>query len=310
MNEPKVSIIIPVYNTAEYVRQAVESITEQTLREIEIIVVNDGSTDGSLQILEELAAQDTRIQVYSQENKGQSVARNNGVQHATGQYLYFMDSDDLLDPDALELCYKKCEEQELDFVLFDADILNKESSLAMGLNYKRYDQTDDKQVYNGHELLHLLVMKHAFSPSPCLSFIRTNYFKSSQLSFYPDIIHEDQLFTCLLYLKAKRVMSIHQSFFKRRFREDSTMTRKFAWRNMQGYLTVSDELLAYAKANQDVRPVINLFLKQMLDAAVWQAHVLPFKKRIRLFCKSASKYKQYVSKRTLAVLLFKSFVIK
>jgi glycosyltransferase involved in cell wall biosynthesis len=310
MSEPKVSIIIPVYNTAEYVRQAVESITEQTLREIEIIVVNDGSTDGSLQILEELAAQDTRIQVYSQENKGQSVARNNGVQHATGQYLYFMDSDDLLDADALELCYKKCEELKLDFVFFDAEILNKDSALAMELNYKRYDQTDDKQVYDGQELLRLLVMKHAFSPSPCLSFIRTSYFKNARLSFYPNIIHEDQLFTCLLYLKAKRVMSIHQSFFKRRFRAGSTMTRKFAWKNMQGYLTVSDELLNYAKANQEVRPVIDLFLKQMLDAAVWQAHVLPFRQRIRLFRKSASKYKQYVSKRTLALLLFKSFAPK
>ena len=79
---------------------------------------------------------------------------------------------------------------------------------------------------------------------------------------------------------------------------------------MQGYLTVSDELLTYAKANQEIRPVIDLFLKQMLDAAVWQANVLPFRQRIQVFCKSASKYKQYVSKRTLAVLLFKSFALK
>ena len=93
---PKVSVIIPVYNTEKYVRQAVESIRQQTLKDIEIIIVNDGSTDGSMTILEELAAQDERIKLFSQENQGLSVTRNVGLSHSTGEYVYFMDSDDLL----------------------------------------------------------------------------------------------------------------------------------------------------------------------------------------------------------------------
>src|SRR5574344_575286 len=107
---PKVSVIIPVYNTEKYVRQAVESIRRQTLKDIELIIVNDGSTDGSMTILEELAAQDERIKLFSQENQGLSVTRNIGLSHSTGEYVYFMDSDDLLVSDTLLKCYVKCKE--------------------------------------------------------------------------------------------------------------------------------------------------------------------------------------------------------
>ena len=103
--EIKVSVVIPVYNTEKYVREAVESIMNQTLRELEIIIINDGSTDNSLQVVEELAAADSRIQVYSQTNQGGSVARNAGIARAYGKYIYFMDSDDLLEKETIDLCY-------------------------------------------------------------------------------------------------------------------------------------------------------------------------------------------------------------
>ena len=119
--EIKVSVVIPVYNTEKYVREAVESIMNQTLRKLEIIIINDGSTDNSLQVAEELAAADSRIQVYSQTNRGLSMARNAGITHAHGRYIYFMDSDDLLEKDAMELCYSKCEEKELDKIVMVGD---------------------------------------------------------------------------------------------------------------------------------------------------------------------------------------------
>ena len=119
--EIKVSVVIPVYNTEKYVREAVESIMNQTVRELEIIIINDGSTDNSLQVVEELAAADSRIQVYSQTNQGLSMARNAGITHAHGRYIYFMDSDDLLEKDAMELCYNKCEEKELDKIVMVGD---------------------------------------------------------------------------------------------------------------------------------------------------------------------------------------------
>ncbi len=305
---PKVSVIIPVYNTEKYVRQAVESICRQTLKDLEIIIVNDGSTDGSMTILEELAAQDERIKLFSQENQGQSAARNFATEKAKGKYIYFMDSDDFLEKDALQLCFEKAESNNLDFVLFDAEILNPQDTTAIDITYQRTQIMDEESIYTGSELLNLFIRKYIFTPSPCLSFINTTFFRQKNLSFYPGIIHEDQLFTCKLYLNANKVMCIAKPFFKRRFRSDSTMTNRFAWKNMRGYLTVTAELLQYASKHPEYKKLIDLFLSQMLDAAVWQAHVLPLNQRIRLFFLCVKDYKKYVTNKTLLTLLLKSVV--
>ena len=301
---PKVSVIIPVYNTEKYVRQAVESICRQTLKDLEIIIVNDGSTDGSMTILEELAAQDERIKLFSQENQGQSAARNFATEKAKGKYIYFMDSDDFLEKDALQLCFEKAVNKNLDFVLFDAEILNPQDTTAIDLTYKRTQILNKEYIYTGNELLNTFIREHIFTPSPCLSFINTAFLRQQNLSFYPGIIHEDQLFTCKLYLNANKVMCIAKPFFKRRFRSDSTMTNRFAWKNMRGYLTVTAELLQYASKHPEYKKLIDLFLSQMLDASVWQAHVLPLKEKIKLLPRIA-KHHQYIRLRTWLVLMLK-----
>lgn len=310
-NPVKVSVIIPIYNTEEYVKEAIDSVREQTLSEIEIIAMNDGSTDGSLEVIEQLAEEDSRIHVYSQKNQGQSVARNNAIKLATGRYIYFMDSDDVIAPQTLEACYKKCEENKLDFVFFDAEILNKESKLAMAMTYNRSGSVGETEMHAGTVMLQKQLTAKNYTPSPCLNLIRTDFFKEQKLNFYPGIIHEDELFSAMLYLQAKRVMYIRQSFFKRRFREASTMTRRFSWRNMNGYLTVSNELLYFKKqkADKEQTAIIDLLLGQMLDAAVWNAHALPVQQRLDLFrlC-LRNRYRRYVSSRTMASMLAKSFV--
>ena len=202
---PKVSVIIPVYNTEKYVRQAVESIRRQTLKDIEIIIVNDGSTDGSMTILEELTAQDERIKLFSQENQGLSVTRNVGLSHSTGEYVYFMDSDDLLVSDTLLKCYVKCKEENLDFVFFDAESFNDEGTLPEGVfDYKRTDKLEDK-VYNGAEIFKIELDRFEFKSSVCLNIIKREFLISHNLMFKPGILHEDQLFTVMLYLNASKV---------------------------------------------------------------------------------------------------------
>ncbi|MDY6407580.1 MAG: glycosyltransferase, partial [Pseudomonadota bacterium] len=100
---PEVSVIVPIYKTEKYLRRCLDSICAQTFRDIEIICINDGSPDNSLSILDEYAIRDTRIQIINQENKGQSAARNIGLDKAQGTYIYFVDSDDMLHPQALEV---------------------------------------------------------------------------------------------------------------------------------------------------------------------------------------------------------------
>lgn len=308
MLSPKVSIIIPVFNTELYVKEAVESIMNQTLKDIEIIIINDGSTDNSLQVIKNIALQDSRIKVYSQKNQGPSISRNLGLSFASGKYLYFMDSDDYLESKALEVCYNICEKENLDFVFFDAAILNKDNPMARSLNYQRKIHIDSNKIYKGTEILNILLDKKGYSSSVCLSFIKTQYLKDKNLTFYPHIIHEDQLFTSLLYLQAEQVMCIPEDFFKRRFRENSIMTRQFSKKNMEGYFVITKELVNYTATHPNVRFIVDKYLRKMLDAAVWEAHVLPFFERIGVAWQCMVKYRKYVSSRTVLVLLFKSYI--
>ena len=117
----KVSVIIPVYNVEPYLKQCMDSVVGQTLKDIEIICVDDGSTDGSLDILREYAAEDNRIQIIEQKNAGAGAARNNGMRHATGKYLSFLDSDDFFEPRMLEKAYDLPEKDQADFVAYKSD---------------------------------------------------------------------------------------------------------------------------------------------------------------------------------------------
>lgn len=121
---PVVSIIMPVYNTEKYLRQALDSLVEQSLPNIEIIVVDDGSTDNSLQILREYEAKDSRVRVFTQKNKYAGVARNKGLKYAAGEYVIFLDSDDYFDRELVEKAYYAARvneaEIDVDVVMFGA----------------------------------------------------------------------------------------------------------------------------------------------------------------------------------------------
>lgn len=310
MANPKVSIIIPVYNTEEFVEEAVRSIMNQTLRDIEIIIINDGSTDNSLSIIERLANEDNRILIHSQNNQGLSITRNNGMGFANGKYLYFMDSDDYLEPEALETCFLKSEENTLDFVFFDADILNKNSNYNINLNYQRKDCTNPNTIYNGIQIFTILIESSKYTPSACLNFIKLDFLKKIKLQFLPNIIHEDQLFSTLLYLHANRVMCIHKDFFKRRLRDDSIMTRKFSSRNMDSYFTITDRLLIYASNHQNTQKIIDKYLSKMLNAAVWLSYKMPLNERLYIAKRCMSDYRKYVPLKTIGILILKSFLKK
>ena len=113
---PKVSVIVPVYNVEKYLRQCLDSLVNQTLTDIEIICINDGSTDGSLAILEDYASKDKRIRLISQENQGQGVARNRGIELSTGEYLGFVDPDDWIELNMYEEMYSKAKSYDSDIV--------------------------------------------------------------------------------------------------------------------------------------------------------------------------------------------------
>ncbi len=129
MDRPRVSVIVPVYNAQSHLRQCLDSITGQTLREIEIFCVDDGSTDGSAQILEEYRGRDSRLHVIRQENAGAGAARNRGLAEASGEYLSFLDADDFFEPDMLESAYERAVSGNAQIVVFRSDQYHTEEGV-------------------------------------------------------------------------------------------------------------------------------------------------------------------------------------
>lgn len=188
--QPKVSVVIPVYNTADYLRETLNSICDQTLKELEIILLNDGSTDDSMSIIEDFAARDSRIQYHVQPNQGLSVARNQAMRYATGKYIYFMDSDDILDWTALQKCYLTCEEDNLDFVFFDAEPITSSGKNENIPNYNRKKYINEN-VWKGTELLNYELDNHLFRTPVWICFVNRNFLNTFFKRFSPGIIHED-----------------------------------------------------------------------------------------------------------------------
>lgn len=123
MLEKRISIIVPIYNTAQYLPRCVGSIREQTYPNLEIILVDDGSTDGSGEVCRRLACDDARITVISQENQGNNAARKSGVRASTGDYIMFVDSDDWIGAELVEILYMQAEESGADMVISNALML-------------------------------------------------------------------------------------------------------------------------------------------------------------------------------------------
>ena len=300
---PKVSIILPIFNVAPYLDEAFQSILSQSLTDIEVIAVNDGSTDNSLEVIERYAAQDKRIVAFSQENRGQSAARNLALRHATGKYIYMMDSDDVLSsPDALRVCYEYAEKNEADFIFFDGKSFSEKDALRSSWNFKRTHLVEENKKYDGEYLLNLMLDRQTHNCVVWLLFIRRNYLDSIGLRFHDGIIHEDELFTTILTLQSSNIYCLRQSFVGHRVRQASTMGISYSRRNVDCYLTVADELLRFSHA-----PIIHKFLRYTLSKVFYTAHVIPFKDKPTVFIRALkSGYLRYIGIKSVLAFWLKS----
>lgn len=273
--QPAVTVVIPVYNTASYVEQTLRCIMGQTLREIEILVVDDGSTDDSPAILARLGGRRPPHTHPHPTQPGSLGSPQRRTGPAAGRYIYFMDSDDLLEEETLACCHEKCDREQLDMVFFDAESFGAPTTDAPWLDYRRAGRFADR-VYAGAELLGAMLDKNCYRASACLSFIRLELLRNAGLRFYPGMLHEDELFTPQLYLSAARIGRIDRPFFKRRVREGSIMGAAFSMRNMTGYLTAARELRRWAAARDAAtRRLIGRLTARFLNPAARNAWALP-----------------------------------
>lgn len=212
---PNISIIIPVYNVELYIKECIESVLNQTLRNIEIIIINDGSTDRSLEKIKEF--DDDRIRIINKENGGLSSARNRGIKEAIGKYIFFLDSDDfLVNNICLEEIYKLAEYEDVDMMECKYDLYNYKGVLKSKTKYlnkfkKRYVLID--------EYIENLIGTN-FVPV-CFKIFKREIIIKKNILFREGFLHEDEDFTPRILLCIKKIGIYNREFYGYRIREGS-----------------------------------------------------------------------------------------
>ena len=243
---PLVSVIIPVYNTEDYLRQCLDSAVNQTLKDIEIICIDDGSTDHSPAILEEYQAKDPRVVIISQDNRGLSAARNCGMIKARGKYVYFLDSDDYVDSETLKRSTELAEKNDLDAVVFgfeqfaDSDELLKIHPCMVNIF------SGSERVYTGAEYMSAAKDGGAYASRVWTAVWRRPFLEKNGIRFVEGILHEDMLFSFQAYMAADRVMAIPERLYHYRARPDSICTKPISAKNVIGSFECAKGVLKYA----------------------------------------------------------------
>ena len=233
----KVSIIVPIYNVEKYLSQCLDSIIGQTYSNIEIILIDDGSTDNSPQICDEYAKQDGRIRVIHKENSGASSARNLGLKTAKGEYLAFMDPDDWLDLNTIEFCIKRIQENDLDIIRFNYVREYADKSLPKAntfLQEKVYNMADCKTILRQTVGLVEKELQNPenlnFLSSVCFGIYRKEIIDVNGLEFY-DIrkigAFSDGLFNINYLLHVKKFQFINEYFYHYRKTNSASATANY-----------------------------------------------------------------------------------
>ncbi len=213
----KVSVVIPVYNVEDFLGECLDSILGQTLTDIEVICVNDGSKDKSLDILNDYASRDSRITVLDQENGGHAVATNRGMELARGKYLFLMDSDDILDLKALELTYNLAEEKQVDFVIFQAiNYYMDKNQLIEEENYSMNALAD----YVGSDVFDYTdIRDYVFdiTVTPWSKLYNREFIQKNDITFPEGLVFDDNVFFYDVLFAAKRITFLREHLFKRRW---------------------------------------------------------------------------------------------
>ena len=244
----KVSVIIPVYNVENYLRECLNSVVNQTLQDIEVICVDDGSTDRSAEIVAEYAEKYGNFKLIRKENAGQSSARNVALENAQGEYIYFLDSDDYIHPCTLKEVCEKADGDELDIVYFNAvPVFENDKIRKNHQNYVNYYTRNGNysECCTGQTMFAKMRGNREFYGSPCLQIFRRRMIENNSLRFYEGIIHEDNLFTFQSALLAKKAGYIDKAYYYRRIHDNSTMTQPKSMRNVEGYIITYYEALAF-----------------------------------------------------------------
>lgn len=281
----KLSIIVPIYNVEKYLKRCLDNLINQTLKEIEIICVNDGSTDNSLQILEEFANKDKRLRIINQANKGLSGARNTGLEAVQGEYFGFLDSDDWVDLDYFEKLYNRAKECDADIALGDFIRKGKyKHKIRLNLD-KEEEFISDNDKFYGSQFYHF----------PCVwnKIYKTN--KLNDLRFIEGIYFEDGPYTIQALHRANKVVTCPNTYLYY-FVNPNSIVKTLNKKKEQDMYNSSKFILNYIKENMRIE-----------DKGIYYETFVQKLWRIKLY---SIEENMYYRKYYVYVLFFKILIYK
>ncbi len=238
IEQPAVSIIVPGYNSEKTIRRTLNSLKEQTIPAFEVVCVDDGSEDTTLQIMLAYAEEDSRITVLHQVNEGLASARNAGMRAARGKYVQFLDSDDMLREDAVSLLFQYAEENSVDILYFDGQSVYESKKLEEKFPQYRtlyeYD-VEMPSVLSGKEYLIKATEDQKYRVTACLALYRVAFLLQEGIQFMDGIVHEDNAFSFESIIKAERVWHTTEKLYYRYVYGGTTMTSKKTFEHVYGY---------------------------------------------------------------------------
>lgn len=311
------SIVIPAYNVEQYIEECLNSIIYQIeLSEFshEIIIINDGSTDSTLDTLNAFSMRYNYIKIVSQENKGQSAARNLGLKLINNEYIWLIDADDMIASGAIEYIEKKLGQLDVDILCFSGAVLedsvNQFSSES--LSYKR---TNSEGVESPAEFVKNIKQSQlTYFVQPCHYIFKSVL--SKKVNFLEGVIYEDNLFTTNLFFSRKnKIFSTNKELYIRRLRDNSTMTSQMTEHNVESFYNVMQELLNNRGLynNHVCSKFTDEFITSILNSyliSLHRVHTFSFLKRIKSVFKCLEISKNIMNKNTLILLFIPTIVYK
>lgn len=302
---PKVSVVVPVFNTGMYLGECLSTIIHQTLRDIEVLVtIDETSSDDSVEVAQKYQKEDDRIKIFYDHHQGLSVSRNIGIENSTGEYICFQDSDDILELNAFEECYHKGHDENLDMVFFDADSFFDDPNLPPIRDYNLARSIPQK-VYSGTAFFDYQ-LEHEMITVGCVYMVKRSILIEHNIRYYPGIYHEDNLFAPQVYLACDRIGVIPSPFMKRRIRNNSIMTTKVSWANIEGYLIGCSQLMESSqKMSDEQRKVITKYVSVSMNAVCFKARYLPFSQRMSTIFEALRHYRGLIPMSSILKTLFR-----
>lgn len=272
MEQPKVSVIVPVYNVEKYLRKCLDSIGGQTLRELEILCIDDGSTDDSRNILKEYAQKDKRIQILTQENAGAGAARNHGMRVAKGKYLSFLDSDDFFEKDMLEKAYLLAEQDQADFVVYKSDQYHTEDDKFVQVDWVVHQSEIPPYHPFNYRQMTCNVFK-VFVGWAWDKLYRRDFVEQHELKFQEQRTTNDMLFVFSALLLAKKIAVVPEILAHQRRDSKASLskTRENSWKCFYYALSALKDRMIREGLYQELE---RDFINYALHACLWNYNTL------------------------------------